>query len=316
MLTLAHRDPARPDRAIEAWLAPEFGGNLFSLRVGGRELLRQPPRMADLAGFWYGLAMLYPSPNRVRDARFVFEGRTFAFPANDGTRFLHGFACEVSWEGDGPRDVDGGSEAVTWLDWDARQPRFASFPIRHRLTVTWRVDATGVGCAFAVENQDRARLPFGFGLHPWFVVQGDRSKTFVKVAARAHLETADLLPTGVLDPLDGSRFDLRRPRPLSELDLDDVYWGLRGDEASGFEARDAGLAVDLVASPEFTHMTVYAAPGRDAFCLEPQTCSTDAHNLHAQGRGEAAHLLVAEGGQTLRGWVRVTPRLCDSIRDE
>jgi aldose 1-epimerase len=253
----------------------------------------------------------------VRDARFVFDGRRFAFPPNDGTRFLHGFACEVPWEARGPREQDGGCTAVTWLDWNPDQPRFASFPIRHRLTVTWRLDAAGVHSEFAVENQDRTRLPFGFGLHPWFVVQGDPSQIFLTVAAQAHMAARDLLPTADLEPLDGSRFDLRRPRPLSDLDLDDVYWGLRGEEPSGFEARDAGLAVSLSASPEFTHMTVYAAPGKDAFCLEPQTCSTDAHNLHAQGHPEAAHLLVAESGQTVGGWARITPRrLCDSIRSK
>jgi aldose 1-epimerase len=308
VLTLEHHDPEHPERTLDARLAPEFGANLYSLRVGGRELLRQPPRLADLAGFWYGLALLYPTPNRVRDARLSFEGRTFTFPANDGTRFLHGFACEVPWMSRGPRHEDGSSSAVTWLDWDASQPRFASFPICHRLTVAWRLDAAGLRCDFGVENRDRARLPFGFGLHPWFTVLGDRAQTFLTVAAQAHMEARDLLPTGRLEGLDGSPFDLRRPRPLSDLDLDDVYWGVRGEQPSGFEARDAGLAVTLTASPEFTHMTVYAAPDRDAFCMESQTCSTDAHNLHAQGHEREAHLLVAESGQTLGGWVRIAPR--------
>jgi aldose 1-epimerase len=309
VVALEHRDPERPGRDLEARLAPGWGGNLFSLRVGGRELLRQPPRLADLHGFWYGLALLHPSPNRVRGARFSFEGRAFTFPANDGTRFLHGFACEVPWQAGEVVDDGGSARVETWLDWDASQPRFAEFPIRHRLTVRWRLDGEGLRCGVSVENRDRARLPFGFGLHPWFVAPGDRSQTFLTVAAEAHMEARDLLPTGRLEPLEGSPFDLRRPRPLSELDLDDVYWGVRGSEPSGFEARDRGVAVSLTASPEFTHMAVYASPARDSFCMENQTCSTDAHNLHQRGLEREAHLLVAESGQAVAGWVRIAPRL-------
>jgi aldose 1-epimerase len=313
VLSLEHRDLERPERTLEARIAPEFGGNLFSLRLGGRELLRQPPRPADLAGFWYGLALLYPFPNRVRGARFGFDGGTFAFPPNDGTRLLHAFACELPFEASGPSVQDGGATATTWLDWSAAQPRFALFP-RHRLTVTWRLGDDGLRCDFAVDNRDRARLPFGFGLHPWFNVL-DRAQTFVTVAAQAHMQAHELLPTGALEPLEGSPYDLRRPRPLSELDLDDVYWGVRSGQPSGFEARDRGIAVSLTASPEFTHMAVYASPDRDAFCLENQTCSTDAHNLYARGLEQAAHLLIAEGGQTIGGWVRIAPRvLWDSMR--
>jgi aldose 1-epimerase len=37
------------------------------------------------------------------------------------------------------------------------------------------------------------------------------------------------------------------------------------------------------------------------FCIENQTCSTDAHNLHARGFTREAHLLVLAPGKIARG---------------
>jgi galactose mutarotase-like enzyme len=40
--------------------------------------------------------------------------------------------------------------------------------------------------------------------------------------------------------------------------------------------RDAGLAIDLEASRDFTHLVLYTPRGEKYFCLENQTCSTAA----------------------------------------
>jgi aldose 1-epimerase len=52
--------------------------------------------------------------------------------------------------------------------------------------------------------------------------------------------------------------------------------------------------VTLEASEIFKHMVVYTPSKRDFFCLENQTCSTDAHNLYEKGFTEEAHLLILE----------------------
>jgi aldose 1-epimerase len=119
------------------------------------------------------------------------------------------------------------------------------------------------------------------------------------------MEAEDLLPTGKLKALDGSPYDLRVPVSLANLRLDDVYWGMLPEHAPGYEARDKGLKVTLGASKEFTHMVVYTPPGKPFFCMENQTCSTDAHNLHARGLQKEAHLLIVDPGKSLSGWLYV-----------
>jgi len=40
------------------------------------------------------------------------------------------------------------------------------------------------------------------------------------------------------------------------------------------------------------------------FCLENQACSTDAHNLYAQGKQDAAHLLIVQPGERQTMWIK------------
>jgi aldose 1-epimerase len=50
-------------------------------------------------------------------------------------------------------------------------------------------------------------------------------------------------------------------------------------------------------------MVVYIQPQNPFFCVENQTCSTDAHNLHSRGLEEVSHLLFAPPGGASEGWV-------------
>ena len=65
-----------------ARLAPDAGCNLYSIKVDGVEFLRVPDDMRRLRGVGYGTPILYPTPNRVRGAKFVFRNREFNFPKN------------------------------------------------------------------------------------------------------------------------------------------------------------------------------------------------------------------------------------------
>ena len=64
-----------------------------------------------------------------------------------------------------------------------------------------------------------------------------------------------------------------------------------------------GLKVYMDSTDEFTHMQVFTPKGKPFFCVEKQTCSTDAPNLHARGFAEEAHLLTVKPGEVQEGQV-------------
>lgn len=316
VVSLACENDAEPRKRLRARICPEAGANLFSLSLGGVELLHQPATLRRLLEGGSGCPILYPTPNRVRDGRFVFEGREFRF-GEPGAHFIHGLVRKEPWNYETPVFWDARLPAQgrathvafeAWIEFEPGSPRFERFPIRHSLRVRFSLHPESLWITFGVHNADSARLPFGFAVHPYFRVLGAREQTFLQVPAQAHMEsTSDLLPTGVLQPLDGSPYDVRSPRSLAGLALDDVYWGMAPQGPAGFEARDAGVRVALKAGAEFTHLVVYTPAGKPYFCMENQTCSTDAHNLHAQGRSKEAHVLVAEPGQDVVGALSLRP---------
>jgi aldose 1-epimerase len=304
VVILRYADPSSPLKGLEARVAPEMGGNLYSFKIDGTELLLTPAELS-LPAIRYGFPVLFPTPNRVRDSRFTFDGHTFAFQPNERSHFIHGLVHSRKWNATEPK-ADGKTARVeSYIDWDSSVADFALFPIKHRLRLDYALDSHGIKLTFTVENRDQKRLPFGFAFHPWFKILGSRSETYLQVPAQKHMEAEGLLPTGKLNDLAGSPYDLREPVSLEKLRLDDVYWGLVPEKAPGYEARDRGLKISLGASKEFTHMVVYTPPGKPFFCMENQTCSTDAHNLYSKGMKEEAQLLIAGPGKSVSGWVYV-----------
>jgi len=65
----------------------------------------------------------------------------------------------------------------------------------------------------------------------------------------------------------------------------------------------AGLQVLQRCDPVFREVVVYTPPGRNAVCLEPYTCATDAINLEQQGI--AAGWRTLEPGGEFRTWIEI-----------
>jgi len=120
------------------------------------------------------------------------------------------------------------------------------------------------------------------------------------------MEAEDLLPTGRLFDLEEGSADMRNPTPLSALDLDDVFWGLEPSQPQNIYYDDIGKKVTLTASEFFTHSVIYTPPSQPFFCIENQSCSTDAHNLYARGLTEESHLTILDPGESLSAWVDIS----------
>jgi len=121
--------------------------------------------------------------------------------------------------------------------------------------------------------------------------------TSVSLPADRFMETTpDLLPTGRLVDVAGGPCDLRTPVPVGRLDLDHVFTDLHPGWPSRIRYDSFDLEVELAAGPAFTHLVFYSPRGEPFFCIENQTCSTDAHNLHARGFEREAGLKVVPPG--------------------
>jgi aldose 1-epimerase len=291
-------------RALEARIVPGFGCNLVRFSVGGRAVIDFDPAPL-LAHDFTGTPVLYPTPNRVRDCRYAWKGRVHQQRRAGRDVYEHGLAHLEAWEADPPSVGADEARFAARLDCRPGSAMFEAFPFAHRLSLSFVLSPRGVAVEYAIENAGDEELPYGFGLHPYFQKLDGDDGTFVSLPATAVMEaTPDLLPTGRLADVAGTPLDLRRPVPVGTLDLDHVFTRLEPGRHARVQYRTSGLAVDLVATDDFSHLVLYAPRGERFFCLENQTCSTDAHNLFARGFVGVSGLKTVAPGAVCRGAVR------------
>ncbi|HVS34279.1 MAG TPA: aldose 1-epimerase [Gemmataceae bacterium] len=291
----------------EVW--PALGFNCFHWETvrDGRTLdllYSDPALFGDGRPTRSGIPILFPFPNRIRDGRFTWQDKQYTLPTNDpsGKNAIHGFACRRPW-----RVVDQGADAVSaWVTGEFQASRDAPdclplWPADYLIRITCRLGVERLRVEAEVENPDRNDLPFGLGYHPYYrlpFASGDLAADgMVRTPAKQMWPLVDSLPIGERQPVDSAR-DLQTPRLFGDLQLDDVLTGLPGPDADGLCDRGAVQSgrywVALRASPAFREAVVFTPPHRQAFCIEPYSCTTDAVNL--QQRGVDAGLLTLRPG--------------------
>jgi aldose 1-epimerase len=173
--------------------------------------------------------------------------------------------------------------------------------------VEYTLFADRIRVSYEVENRDSKPLGFGFALHPFWNALGPKDKVSIRVPLPWHMDATQMLPSGKLDKVTkNSKWSLLDFKPVSTLRLDDVYFGATPKSKVDIRYDSIGLELRQRVSKDFTHVVVFT-PDRDYFCIENQTCSTDAHNLYSRGLVKESHLQILQPGKKTGGWVEYTP---------
>lgn len=305
------------DGVARAEIWPGLGFNCYRWRHQGAELLYADPQLfTNGRPTRSGIPVLFPFPNRIRAGHFQWRGRDYQLPLNDPTmrNAIHGFVCQRPW-----RISRQGTDAESaWVEGEFLGSRDAAdasdlWPADYRLRLCYRLTRSGLRIETTVDNPDRVPLPFGLGYHPYFRLGASSSaESWVQVKASAHWELQENLPTGTRLPIDAAR-DLRAARLVAGLSLDDILTGLDESEttADGLVLRgclgwtEGVPALRLWTAPAFRELVVFTPPHRQAVCLEPYTCLTDAINLAQQGIDKGWRVL--EPGQSWSATVLLQP---------
>lgn len=276
----------------EVW--PAAGFNAFRWAVPGVEgqplelLYADPALFTEGRPTRSGIPILFPFPNRIAGGTFTWDGQTWTLPLNDAPKLnaIHGFACRRPWS----IVTQGANDSSAWVT-GRYQSHPDEWPAAHQLTVTLRLGLDSLRLEAEVSNPDTKPLPFGLGYHPYFAVPfapgTDAADCRVQVPAESFWELRDCLPTGKVYPVDPGR-DLRQPRHYGEVTVDDVLTALPRGPAGrlhplGQVTGAPGCTLEVFGDDSFRAVVVFTPPHRQAFCIEPYTCPTDAVNLSARG---------------------------------
>lgn len=314
---LALRDTATGAFAL---LWPGLGNNCIAARVpsphGGLvDLLLAPDSLEQLRSHpsGWGIPLLFPSPGRIPQGEYEFQGRRFVMGGVDASgNVLHGFALRRSWRVDDTHANDHTAEARCSFTSDDHPETLEGFPFPYHVETTYRFNGSCLSLRVVIGNPGSGPLPFGFGVHPYFRIpfaeEGRRGECQLMIPAdrRWNLPLIANVAEWTAPPIAeatlpvGEGLDYRTPVPLEDRLLDDVLTDLRVKEG-WHECRvidpDAQLEAVMSATAGFATLVVYTPPNRPGLCFEPWTCPPNAFNLAARGLATANVIVLAPGRQ-------------------
>jgi aldose 1-epimerase len=281
-----------------AAVLPSYGFNLFSLKLPAagqvREVLQSAPDFADnpRQPARNGTPILFPFPNRIRNARYRFHDKEYQLPATNGPNAIHGFAMDAPW--DVVEFTARSDEAflVGRYQISKHSPdKRPLWPADAVLQVRYGLSGRRLTMTITVSNPTAEELPYGFGIHPYFRLPldpgGDPARTLVVLPAAKYWVLSEFLPTGEVRPVD-TRLDFRKGQPRKGLKLDDVLTGL---DFEGPEDHATCRLIDQALGAEFRlgfdrhfrELVAYTPAAEGILAIEPYTQTTDAINLDARG---------------------------------
>jgi aldose 1-epimerase len=299
MLARETLEVSRKGHTVKINIMPRLGANLCSFVVDGKELIYWSDDDLLKGGDMRGCFHMFPTPCRVPDGKYTFQGKTYLQTKHDEPVIIHGLLRDETLEVRKGRQKLSCSIVVT-----KDHPIYEGYPFPCKFTIDYRIIERGLEIGFQYQNIGATDAPFGYGLHPFWKVAGARKDTAICVPCEYIMELANLIPTGAISKVAGTKLDFRKPTSLEGVDVDNVFWkrDKRKRALVEYRADDRKLSID--ASAVFNHMIAYAPAGQPFVCLEHLTCSPNHINVYKGLKDDVSGLIVAPPKGRVEGWVR------------
>lgn len=259
LISIQHED-------TELVVAPWIGGSVASFRIAGRHLLRPGSTGALDRRDPRGMAAfpLFPFSGRIARGRFPHGDGHVQLEPNfpPEPHAIHGQAWQSAW-----RVVESTRDSLHLAyDHEGRD-----WPWSYRAEQHFQVGDRGLTLVLSLTNLAARSMPAGLGWHPYFP-KGDAR---LSADVTEIWQSGDaMIPEGPV-AIDESS-DLRAPRVVSSLDLDNAFSVGAGPTTIEWPNRKA--RVTLTANPPLRHLVVFTPPAADYFCVEPTSHAPDAVN--------------------------------------
>ena len=287
---------------------PEWGASILNLETAsGRPVLRRVSLAEVRSSSNTAAFALMPYSNRIRDARFDFEGKEVQLrPAAGSPNVQHGDVRNRPWQ------LEQMSERALSCTFDSRAASHLNgadmnWPWPFTARLDYHLHGPHCDIALTLTNMGQAVMPAGIGLHPYFQRCHDGQEPTLHFEAGGWYQTgADSIPECGAQRIP-PRLDFAQARELGSETIDAVFSSWDGTAQLRWpSARGEGLgrSLTLTADNVFSHLVLFTAPD-GSLALEPVSHATDAFNLAARGV-HGTDMKVLSPGQSLAGAIRLT----------
>jgi aldose 1-epimerase len=276
----------------------EVGAGLRSYAVGDQDVL-DGYAADELATSGRG-QVLAPWPNRIEGGTYEFGGAQHQLPLNEveARNAIHGLVRWSAWSAS-----EHSPDHVLLEHTLHPQP---GYPFSLALGIEYSLSQDGLRVTSTATNIGPDACPYGFGMHPYLTMGTEKvDELILRAPGRTVLQTNDRgIPVGS-EPVEGTEYDFRRPRPIGTAKLDHAFTDLEGDEngLASVELRNPGDERSLLLwlDDGYRYLQLFTGDplpdvARRSIAVEPMTC---APNAFRTGDG----LLVLEPGEaTSSSW--------------
>jgi aldose 1-epimerase len=277
---------------ITSILVPDRKGQLGDVVLGYDSLagyLKASPYFGAIVGRY---------ANRIANARFTLDGRTYHLPANDGKNTLHGGTTgfdKVVWDAQ-PLQSDSGVGIVLTHTSPAGDQGYPGTLVAH---VTYRLTDSGQLVVDYQATTDAA-TPVNLTQHSYFNLGGGGTSTILGHWLTVYADSftpidSTLIPTGKLAPVDATPFDFRAATPIG------ARIGAKDEQLARGRGYDHNYV--LKGSPSLDHLAHAAnvldpGTGRtlDVYTSEPGLQLYSGNFLDGTITGKAGHVYGQRSG--------------------
>ncbi len=313
------RDAARQ---MDVGVVPDMGNIVYTFQDHGKDVIVPIPSLTGfLKTHWFccGIPFLAPWADRIDQNYFYFQDKQYRFNESLGnllhvppTHFIiHGLLVfDPHWKvvRVGASDSEG-AFITSRLEFYKYPELMAQFPFAQVYEVTYRLKDGKLENITHVINKSASDIPIDYGFHPYLHPDGPRQDWQVSINATDHWKVDDhtrLIPTGEIEPADALVPHISNFR-LGKTFLDDSFSGLvRDPEGHGhFWVQGKTGKIEVIFGKHYGFGHVYAPPGQNLICFEPETGPTNAFNLNHAGKFPG--LVVVKPGQTFKAHFWIVP---------
>jgi aldose 1-epimerase len=283
----------------KAIMIPSIGANVIQLIniEKDMDILKTPKTLEELKDRpqGYGIPLLFP-PNRIENATYTINGKTYNLPRNGGAsnNHVHGILRGLPFNilRAEEKEDDAVEIEVNFISDKENDVMFRYFEHEFECRLFYRLSKEGLEQKLTFVNNSNSPMPLGIGFHTTlnvpFSKDSNRETYRLIVSAYKKWELTDKnLPTGNILPLNIQELEYRNAGMMPyEFPLDNCYMA-KPIELDGRKYHGA-ILIDTLSNKkvfyevgeEYTHWTIWNKNAEgDFICPEPQTWTINAPNV-------------------------------------
>jgi aldose 1-epimerase len=260
-------------------IVPECGASVLHVIFDGVSIIDGYQTIEELLkNDWYKSTFLFPFPNRLKNGKYNFEGKSYQFPINDtaNNHAIHGFATNQIFK-------------IVSINCDEKEAEIhcrhqssgsnPAYPFAFRFDVKMRISESD---SFTIEltfkNESQQKIPVGLGWHPYFHCFGKVNHVFMQMPGCQFVEVnKSAIPTNERSAYEyfknkhqirnvalDNAFEISEQKNRAEVLLFSKFGKLTYWQETGFR--------------KFNFLQIFTPSHRKSIAIEPMTCNIDAFN--------------------------------------